>query len=45
MKNDPIRVQSSGTDQEGGVDGGGIGLLLFAAAAIWLLIFQSNVFN
>ena len=45
MKNTKRRIESSQIEQESALDSGGIGLVAFVAIAVWLLLFQSNLFG
>lgn len=45
MKNLKRTSVNKGFSEDKAFDGGGVGLIVFVATAIWLLLFQSNGFR
>ncbi|MEZ5307833.1 MAG: hypothetical protein R2684_11875 [Pyrinomonadaceae bacterium] len=45
MRNTRHNIAASRIQTEHAVDGGGIALTIFLMLAVWLLLFQSNIFR
>jgi len=45
MKNYKRRIETTTARQDTAFEGSNIGLIVFVAVAVWLLLFQSNIFK